>query len=98
MIRPFGPVPLIVLRSMAFSAAIRAAIGETIKRPFDCEPPPLTGGADGAADVGCCTGVTATTGSGIGFSTFWPLPPGDAGGSGFAAVAAGACVATPLHK
>lgn len=34
MMRPFGPVPLIVFKSIAFSAAILAAIGETISRPL----------------------------------------------------------------
>src|SRR5215213_8539382 len=35
MMRPLGPEPVSDLRSMPLSAAMRAAIGDTIMRPFE---------------------------------------------------------------
>src|SRR3954469_8517112 len=81
MIRPLGPEPETLLRSIEFSAAIRAAMGETIRRPFDvgCSACFVDGGGVGAADISFppvplfSSSLTATA-----------SPPADAGGSDLA--------------
>src|SRR5215204_6033513 len=71
IMRPLGPEPLTFLKSMPLSAAIRAAIGETIMRPF----------VGAAAGLLCAFASAAEAPVSAGCVDFGAAPPADAGGT-----------------